>query len=103
MDWPLFEYDEEAGRYVSAHHPFTTKSRGCGPLATDPASVYAEAYDVVLNGYELGGGSLRIHTRNYKKMFETLGFTKEEAQDQFGFLLDALDYGFPPHGGIALG
>ncbi|MGH2195887.1 amino acid--tRNA ligase-related protein, partial [Enterococcus faecalis] len=66
--------------------------------------VYAEAYDVVLNGYELGGGSLRIHTRELQeKMFETLGFTKEEAQDQFAFLLDALDYGFPRHGGIALG
>ena len=105
VDWPLFEYDEEAGRYVSAHHPFTQpKAEDVARLATDPASVYAEAYDVVLNGYELGGGSLRIHTRELQeKMFETLGFTKEEAQDQFGFLLDALDYGFPPHGGIALG
>ena len=105
VDWPLFEYDEEAGRYVSAHHPFTQpKAEDVDRLATDPASVYAEAYDVVLNGYELGGGSLRIHTRELQeKMFETLGFTKEEAQDQFGFLLDALDYGFPPHGGIALG
>ena len=105
MDWPLFEYDEEAGRYVSAHHPFTQpKAEDVARLATDPASVYAEAYDVVLNGYELGGGSLRIHTRELQeKMFETLGFTKEEAQDQFGFLLDALYYAFPQHGGIALG
>ncbi|EOH92860.1 aspartyl-tRNA synthetase [Enterococcus haemoperoxidus ATCC BAA-382] len=105
VDWPLFEYDEEAGRYVSAHHPFTQpKESDIELLSTDPAKVYAEAYDIVLNGYELGGGSLRIHKRDLQeKMFETLGFTKESAQEQFGFLLDALDYGFPPHGGIALG
>ncbi|MFD2306381.1 aspartate--tRNA ligase [Enterococcus termitis] len=105
VDWPLFEYDEEAGRYVSAHHPFTQpKESDVELLSTDPAKVYAEAYDIVLNGYELGGGSLRIHKRELQeKMFETLGFTKESAQEQFGFLLDALDYGFPPHGGIALG
>ncbi|OTN87868.1 aspartate-tRNA ligase [Enterococcus sp. 7E2_DIV0204] len=105
IDWPLFEYDEEAGRYVSAHHPFTQpKESDIELLSTDPAKVYAEAYDIVLNGYELGGGSLRIHKRDLQeKMFETLGFTKESAQEQFGFLLDALDYGFPPHGGIALG
>ncbi|EOL46316.1 aspartate--tRNA ligase [Enterococcus caccae] len=105
VDWPLFEYDEEAGRYVSAHHPFTQpKESDIELLSTDPAKVYAEAYDIVLNGYELGGGSLRIHKRELQeKMFETLGFTKESAQEQFGFLLDALDYGFPPHGGIALG
>ncbi len=105
IDWPLFEYDEEAGRYVSAHHPFTQpKESDIELLSTDPAKVYAEAYDIVLNGYELGGGSLRIHKRDLQeKMFETLGFTKESAQEQFGFLLNALDYGFPPHGGIALG
>ncbi|ALR99930.1 aspartate--tRNA ligase [Enterococcus silesiacus] len=105
VDWPLFEYDEEAGRYVSAHHPFTQpKESDIELLSTDPAKVYAEAYDIVLNGYELGGGSLRIHKRDLQeKMFETLGFTQESAQEQFGFLLDALDYGFPPHGGIALG
>ncbi|MBO0423511.1 aspartate--tRNA ligase [Enterococcus plantarum] len=105
VDWPLFEYDEEAGRYVSAHHPFTQpKESDIELLSTDPANVYAEAYDIVLNGYELGGGSSRIHKRELQeKMFETLGFTKESAQEQFGFLLDALDYGFPPHGGIALG
>ncbi|MGM0218097.1 aspartate--tRNA ligase [Enterococcus sp. AZ126] len=105
VDWPLFEYDEEAGRYVSAHHPFTQpKESDIELLSTDPAKVYAEAYDIVLNGYELGGGSLRIHKRALQeKMFETLGFTKESAQEQFGFLLDALEYGFPPHGGIALG
>jgi aspartyl-tRNA synthetase len=105
VDWPLFEYDEEAGRYVSAHHPFTQpKASDIELLSTNPEKVYAEAYDIVLNGYELGGGSLRIHTRELQeKMFETLGFTKEAAVEQFGFLLDALDYGFPPHGGIALG
>ena len=104
-DWPQFEYDEEAGRYVSAHHPFTMPKAADVPLLdTDPAAVYAEAYDIVLNGYELGGGSLRIHTRDLQeKVFETLGFSKEEMEEQFGFLLEALDYGFPPHGGIALG
>ncbi|MGM0123278.1 aspartate-tRNA ligase [Enterococcus sp. AZ194] len=104
-DWPQFEYDAEAGRYVSAHHPFTMPKESDVPLLdTDPASVYAEAYDIVLNGYELGGGSLRIHTRELQeKVFETLGFSKEDMEEQFGFLLEALDYGFPPHGGIALG
>lgn len=105
VDWPLFDYDEEAGRFVSAHHPFTQpKASDVALLDSDPAKVYAEAYDIVLNGYELGGGSLRINTRELQeKMFATLGFTKESAQEQFGFLLDALEYGFPPHGGIALG
>ncbi|MGX7196055.1 aspartate--tRNA ligase [Enterococcus olivae] len=105
VDWPQFEYDAEAGRYVSAHHPFTMpKAADVELLATDPAKVYAEAYDIVLNGYELGGGSLRIHDRAVQEqMFETLGFSRREMQEQFGFLLDALDYGFPPHGGIALG
>lgn len=105
VDWPQFEYDAEAGRYVSAHHPFTMpKESDLELLATDPAKVYAEAYDIVLNGYELGGGSLRIHDRKVQEqMFETLGFSRREMQEQFGFLLDALDYGFPPHGGVALG
>lgn len=105
VDWPQFEYDEEAGRYVSAHHPFTMpKAEDVALLATDPARVHAEAYDIVLNGYELGGGSLRIHTRDVQEqMFETLGFSRREMTEQFGFLLEALDYGFPPHGGIALG
>ncbi len=105
VDWPQFEYDAEAGRYVSAHHPFTLPKAGdVELLATEPAKVHAEAYDIVLNGYELGGGSLRIHTREVQEqMFETLGFSRREMQEQFGFLLDALDYGFPPHGGIALG
>ena len=104
-DWPQFEYSEEEGRYVSAHHPFTMpKAKDVDLLGTDPAKVYAEAYDIVLNGYELGGGSIRIHTRELQeKVLETLGFTKEQMEEQFGFLLTALDYGFPPHGGIALG
>lgn len=104
-EWPQFEYFAEEGRYVSAHHPFTMpKEEDLERLSTDPASVYAEAYDIVLNGYELGGGSIRIHTREIQeKVLETLGFTKEQMEEQFGFLLTALDYGFPPHGGIALG
>ncbi|MGG5359447.1 MULTISPECIES: aspartate--tRNA ligase [unclassified Enterococcus] len=105
VDWPQFEYDEEAGRYVSAHHPFTLPNEeDIELLATEPSKVYAQAYDIVLNGYELGGGSLRIHQREVQeKVLETLGFTKESMEEQFGFLLTALDYGFPPHGGIALG
>lgn len=104
-EWPQFEYSAEEGRYVSAHHPFTMpKEEDLERLSTDPASVYAEAYDIVLNGYELGGGSIRIHTREIQeKVLETLGFTEEQMEEQFGFLLTALDYGFPPHGGIALG
>lgn len=104
-DWPQFEYSEEEGRYVSAHHPFTMpKAEDVELLATAPEKVYAEAYDIVLNGYELGGGSLRIHTRELQEqMFRTLGFSDEAMQEQFGFLLEALDYGFPPLGGIAIG
>jgi aspartyl-tRNA synthetase len=104
-DWPLLEYDEEAGRYFAAHHPFTMPVRSdLELLDSDPSKVRAQAYDLVLNGYELGGGSLRIFERHVQeKMFEVLGFTKEEAQAQFGFLLEAFEYGTPPHGGIALG
>lgn len=104
-DWPQFEYSEEEGRYVSAHHPFTMpKAEDVELLATAPEKVYAEAYDIVLNGYELGGGSLRIHTRELQEqMFRTLGFSDEAMEEQFGFLLEALDYGFPPLGGIAIG
>ncbi|KAA0549288.1 aspartate--tRNA ligase [Bacillus sp. BGMRC 2118] len=104
-EWPLLEYDEEAGRYFAAHHPFTMPAReDLDKLSTDPGSVRAEAYDLVLNGYELGGGSLRIFERDIQeKMFETLGFSQEEAREQFGFLLEAFEYGTPPHGGIALG
>ncbi|WP_277679749.1 aspartate--tRNA ligase [Gracilibacillus dipsosauri] len=104
-DWPLLEYDEEAGRYHAAHHPFTMPMESdLDKLDTDPGAVRAQAYDLVLNGYELGGGSLRIYQREMQnQMFEKLGFTKEEAEAQFGFLLDALEYGAPPHGGIAIG
>lgn len=105
VDWPLLEYDEEAKRYSAAHHPFTMpREEDIDLLETSPEKVQAQAYDIVLNGYELGGGSLRIHSREVQeKMFSALGFTKEEAHAQFGFLLEALEYGFPPHGGIALG
>ncbi|MFD1736701.1 aspartate--tRNA ligase [Bacillus salitolerans] len=104
-DWPLLEYDEDANRYFAAHHPFTMPVReDLDQLDNDPASVRAQAYDLVLNGYELGGGSLRIYERPIQeKMFKTLGFTPEEANEQFGFLLEAFEYGTPPHGGIALG
>src|SRR5699024_3407318 len=105
VDWPQFEFSEEENRYVSGHHPFTLPKEADIPyLKTDPAKVYAEAYDIVLNGYELGGGSFRIHTRELQEqMLRTLGFSDEAMQEQFGFLLEALDYGFPPLGGIALG
>ncbi|MBT2697944.1 aspartate--tRNA ligase [Bacillus sp. ISL-40] len=104
-DWPLLEYDEEDGRYYAAHHPFTMPFReDLEYLDSDPSKVRAQAYDIVLNGYELGGGSLRIFERDIQeKMFSILGFTPEEAKEQFGFLLNAFEYGTPPHGGIALG
>jgi aspartyl-tRNA synthetase len=104
-DWPLFEFDEGENRYYAAHHPFTMPVReDLERFETDPSSVRAEAYDLVLNGYELGGGSLRIYERDIQeKMFKVLGFSKEEAKKQFGFLLEAFEYGTPPHGGIALG
>lgn len=105
VDWPLLEYDEEEKRYFAAHHPFTMPAReDLDKLETDPANVRAQAYDLVLNGYELGGGSLRIFERDIQeRMFKVLGFTEEEAKEKFGFLLEAFDYGTPPHGGIALG
>ncbi|CAM3705166.1 aspartate--tRNA ligase [Aeromicrobium ponti] len=104
-DWPLLEYDEDEGRYYAAHHPFTMPAReDLELLDKDPSQVRAQAYDLVLNGYELGGGSLRIFEREVQeKMFSILGFSKEEAVEQFGFLLEAFEYGTPPHGGIALG
>lgn len=104
-DWPLLEYDEDAERYTAAHHPFTMPAEeDASKLLSDPATVRANAYDLVLNGYELGGGSLRIHKREQQdEMFKVLGFTPEQANEQFGFLLEALEYGAPPHGGIALG
>nr|WP_186668622.1 aspartate--tRNA ligase [Sporosarcina sp. BP05] len=102
-EWPLFEYNEEARRYQAAHHPFTMPA-DVEELVTSPETVKAQAYDLVLNGYELGGGSLRIYKRDVQeKMFEALGFSKEQANEQFGFLLEAFDYGTPPHGGIAFG
>ncbi|MEX3744903.1 MULTISPECIES: aspartate--tRNA ligase [Lysinibacillus] len=104
-DWPLFEYSEEDGRYYAAHHPFTRPfDEDIQLMDTDPAAVRAQAYDIVLNGYELGGGSLRIYERDLQeKMFKLLGFSEEEAKEQFGFLLEAFEYGVPPHGGLAFG
>ncbi|WP_079527773.1 aspartate--tRNA ligase [Solibacillus isronensis] len=105
VDWPLFEYDEAEGRYYAAHHPFTRPfDEDLELMNTNPKEVRAQAYDIVLNGYELGGGSLRIYEPDLQaKMFELLGFSEEEARAQFGFLLEAFDYGVPPHGGLAMG
>lgn len=105
VDWPLFEYDAEEGRYYAAHHPFTRPfDEDIELMDTNPDQVRAQAYDIVLNGYELGGGSLRIFEPELQnKMFKLLGFTEEEAREQFGFLLEAFDYGVPPHGGLAFG
>ena len=103
--FPLLEYDDEAGRYVAVHHPFTSPvSEDIQLLDSHPERVRANAYDLVLNGMELGGGSIRIHdTIMQQKMFEVLGFTKQKAEEKFGFMLEAFKYGAPPHGGIALG
>ncbi|MGT2965464.1 aspartate--tRNA ligase [Streptococcus acidominimus] len=105
VDWPMFEWSEEEGRFMSAHHPFTLPTEASAHhLEDDLASVRAVAYDIVLNGYELGGGSLRINQKELQeRMFKALGFSAEQAHEQFGFLLEAMDYGFPPHGGLALG
>ena len=105
VDWPMFEWSEEEGRYMSAHHPFTLPQADTAhELEGDLAKVRAIAYDIVLNGYELGGGSLRINQKELQeRMFTALGFSKEDATEQFGFLLEAMDFGFPPHGGLALG
>lgn len=105
VDWPLFEFDEGDNRWVPAHHPFTMPNEeDVHLLDTDPHSAHAQSYDIILNGYELGGGSIRIHTREIQeKMLKALDFTPERANAQFGFLLDALEYGFPPHGGLAIG
>ncbi|WP_174520845.1 aspartate--tRNA ligase [Alicyclobacillus acidiphilus] len=104
-DFPLLSYDEEEKRFVAEHHPFTMPREDDLPyLATDPGRVRAQAYDMVMNGYEIGGGSMRIYRRDVQEMmFAALGFTPEEAYDKFGFLLDAFEYGTPPHGGIAFG
>ena len=104
-DFPMFEWDEEGKRWAAAHHPFTSPhERDMDKLESDPASVRAQAYDVVLNGTELGSGSIRIHRQDIQsKIFHALGMTEEEARARFGFFLEALEYGTPPHGGIALG
>ncbi|MCR8634097.1 aspartate--tRNA ligase [Paenibacillus radicis (ex Xue et al. 2023)] len=105
VDFPLLGYDEEAKRYVAEHHPFTRpKEEDLHFFDTDPGQIRAQAYDLVLNGYEVGGGSMRIYKREVQEqMFGALGFSKEEAQEKFGFLLEAFEYGTPPHGGIAFG
>ncbi|MFT0545449.1 aspartate--tRNA ligase [Allopusillimonas ginsengisoli] len=105
VDFPMFEYDEEEGRYYAAHHPFTSPKDGHEDfLTTDPGRAIAKAYDMVLNGWELGGGSVRIHRAEVQsKVFRALNIDAEEAESKFGFLLDALQYGAPPHGGVAFG
>ena len=105
LDFPMFEYDEEEKRYVAMHHMFTSpRDEDVQYLATDPGRIKAKAYDMVLNGTEIGGGSIRIFQRDLQeKIFDTIGFTKEEASEKFGFLLEAFEFGTPPHGGIAFG
>jgi aspartyl-tRNA synthetase len=105
VDFPLFEWDDETQRYYAMHHPFTAPNPDDIPLLrTDTGKVRATAYDIVVNGTELGGGSIRIHDSELQDtMFELLGFTPEKAHEQFGFLMDAFKYGAPPHGGLALG
>ena len=104
-DFPQFEYSKEENRYVAMHHPFTApRDEDVDKLVSDPGHVYAKAYDMVCNGYELGGGSIRINDPEIQsKMFEALGFTPEQAQARFGFLLNAFRFGAPPHGGMAWG
>jgi aspartyl-tRNA synthetase len=105
VDFPMFEWDEEESRWNAAHHPFTSvHDEDLEKLTADPARCRAKSYDLVLNGVELGSGSIRIHRRDVQaRVFAALGFSDEEARRRFGFLLDALEYGAPPHGGIALG
>ena len=105
VDFPSFEYSEEENRYVACHHPFTApKDSDIDKLLTDKANCYSKAYDIVINGYEAGGGSIRIHDQEVqKKMFEALELTDEQIKEKFGFFVDALKYGSPPHGGLALG
>ncbi len=104
-DFPLFEWSEEDGRYVSVHHPFTSPhEEDLEFLESDPARVRAKAYDIVLNGYEIGGGSIRIHDQDLQaRIFKAIGLSEAEARDKFGYFLEALSYGTPPHGGIAFG
>ena len=105
VDFPMFEWNDEDNRWVAAHHPFTSvHDEDLDLLTTDPARCRAKSYDLVLNGVELGSGSIRIHRRDVQaKVFEAVGFSNDEARRRFGYLLDALEYGAPPHGGIALG
>jgi aspartyl-tRNA synthetase len=105
LDFPLLEWDEASERYHAMHHPFTSpKPEDMHLITTEPGKIRANAYDMVLNGNEIGGGSIRIHDRNLQeRMFELLGFTKEEAENQFGFLMNAFQFGAPPHGGLAFG
>jgi len=105
VDFPLLEWDDETQRYYAMHHPFTSpKQEDLDILESDPGNVRANAYDLVINGVEIGGGSVRIHDAEVqKRMFRVLGFTDDEARAQFGFLMNAFRYGAPPHGGIAFG
>ncbi len=105
VDFPLYEYDEEEGTYSAMHHPFTSpRPEDIERLESDPGSVKAQAYDIVLNGFELGGGSIRIHDRNLQeRMFKILGLSQKEIDEKFGFLIEAFKYGTPPHGGLAFG
>jgi aspartyl-tRNA synthetase len=105
IDFPMFEYDESEKRFIALHHPFTSpKNEDLERLESEPEKVRSEAYDFVLNGWEVGGGSIRIHRRDMqKRVFALLGIGEKEAEERFGFLLEALSYGAPPHGGIAFG
>jgi len=105
VDFPLLDWDEDTKRFHAMHNPFTSPvDEDIALLETDPGKVRAKAYDLVINGVELGGGSIRIHDENLQKlMFKQLGFTEEDAKNQFGFLMNAFKYGAPPHGGIAFG
>ena len=105
VDFPLLEKDEELGRYFAMHHPFTSpKPEDIPLLDSNPGEVRANAYDMVINGVEVGGGSIRIHDRELQnKVLSVLGFSQERAQEQFGFLMDAFTFGAPPHGGVAFG
>ena len=105
LDFPLLEWDSATNRYHAMHHPFTSpKTEDVPKLNNNPGEVRANAYDLVINGNEIGGGSIRIHDKDLQAlMFKHLGFSKEEAEDQFGFLMQAFEYGAPPHGGIAFG
>ncbi len=105
VDFPMFEFDEKEKRFAAMHHPFTSpREEDLGALETDPGAIKARAYDLVLNGSEIGGGSIRIHRQDVqRRVFKVLGLSEEQARARFGFFLEALEFGTPPHGGIALG